>query len=167
MVKQKFNGIRREKIGKYYYVVVRRQGKIDAKRRWSSKIQYYKNGSIKSINKEFARNLFSKNNSLDENISIDLLRNVKEVTDYRGRKPRRGSYQYMVEITKGKLKILARSQQHDYTYPKEKARDEAWESAYERLAQNMGEKYDAAIGQKEFDDGKYLSREGVVWYGEL
>lgn len=122
----------------------------------------------KNLTKEQALKNFKENNTIIPNRSIFTSRNFNEITRWDGRKPTRGKYQYLVEITilsKTKpLVITARSQSHPSNYPKELAKEEAWESAYERVSQTFGGAYDSVVGMKTLSKYKFAVREGVVWY---
>jgi len=159
-----YSGIRVQTIKGKKYNVVLLDGKIKEKFKFSETTKFYKNGRIKSINQETARASYGENKSLDPDKSIVTLTNVKETTDRLARTRRSGTYQYLIQIIGKGVDISARSQTHPASYPKEQARDEALESAFERLSNQLGGDYDSDEGKQFFVDGKYEIKEAVVWY---
>ena len=119
----------------------------------------------KDFNLADAKRKFNDDNTLKKDLVIQKLTNVKEKTSWGKYKPSRSEYQYVVEITgKGLSPITARSMRHRSDYPKEQARVEAWDSAFERLSQSEGGTYDAEKGMQIFFKKKLNVREGYVWY---
>ena len=165
---RKFSNVFEKKVlrenwnGKYRIVARDFQGRIITWAKYSSKIPI-----------EFYKRRFKESNqvSFKKNIKGVGLRNFIEITDYseKPKKPRKEKYQYVVEgILKDGSRITARSSQYNTSVRIKIARDEAWESFYERLAQAMGYDYDADEGKALAGElGKDISiKEGVVYYKE-
>ncbi len=122
-----------------------------------------------------AKIIFSQNRSFSKTRKTTVLKNVIEVQDFSA-KPSKPSfdvtakYQYFVESIVNKTVITARSMQHDVDFPKDKARDEAFENFFARVHQSVdGLEFtgDEEEGEKIFNRMESIQknlREGVVYY---
>jgi len=104
--------LRREKYKNKYYMVLRYNGKILDKKKWSRYTMLYEKGGYKSINKETAHDLRKENNSLSDDRRSNLLskkkgalfENTVIINDTRHQKPRNTpssavrKKRYMVQI---------------------------------------------------------------------
>jgi len=101
-----------------------------------------------------------------EGFKREELVNVVEVIDMSKKpsRPSKGNYQYFMETIVNKTKITARSPQHDASFPKEKARQEALERLYAKIDQAVTGGYDEDDGRKIAEQRKLKIREGIVHY---
>jgi len=139
--------------GKYFIEQRDSKGRVISRTRWNQ-----------TNNIEKARREAKKTGSIRKDTAITPFVNVNEVVIRDGRKPRAGKYQAWVRIKGKGVDITARSMQRDYTYPLRKAKSEARESAFERLADHFNLDYDAEVGKDQFEKNNLKMFEGVVYY---
>ena len=136
-------------------IVARENGKLVTWRKWTPKFPISK-----------AKRIFKRNRTFKKNIKVDILTNVKEVTDF-SEKPRiTGTMRYQ-SVAKADFKdrvITARSMQHDLDFPRDSADDEALENLKFRIAESFGLTYEEEEGQSVIEEKNPTISLGVVYY---
>jgi len=126
--------------------------------------------SRRRINKKFTKNnahdLFKHNHSISKKITRHDLRFVTEVSYEPGhiRVTKRGAWYVVTIHRRGKTDISARSSKFINNNQLASAREQALNSVYMRLAQELGYDYDADIGKRLFDKSNYSISEKIVKY---
>ena len=159
--RSKFSGVHRENIKGKYFVVARSNGRMLEKIKWSPRANITNKKNI-SLDVKSASIKFKEDRSFKAFTKKTVLANVTETVS--SRRPPNKKYQYYVRLRGKDFDITARSQTHPSSFPTRKAKDEAWESALERLHQERSGGYDADEGRKIFESETVSVSEGFVWY---
>jgi hypothetical protein len=182
--------VKRIKQNHKYYVIGVWNGRTVEKKRWSFNSVYKDNRTV-AINKKDAVEIFKQNRSFDSSVKRSMLANMYETTDFsvnvkRGKE--RGEWRGPKKVTDaniprnvmkyqwickgyvnvhGKLQeVSARSEQHERSYPLEKARDEAFERFLMRLNGALRFGHGTGDADKGFNDFDRVTNfyEGPVYY---
>lgn len=183
--KIKLIDIKRENINTKYFVVLRENNKIIEKIRWSNSPTRKDN----KINVKEGKTIYKQNKSLFENRRRVTDKTWKTIEETRfdqvqgNRKSDKApklkiiknlKYRYyikgfLIRSKTNQVEVVASSQAHHDDYPVEKARNEAWESFYERVhhaANNFKDgHYDANEGLKIVEQDRVrIIDEGIIQY---